>query len=77
MKISNTVLLFLLGSLLAAAGEVDRLISDLREGDKVARREAARSLAQLGPEATPAVPALVRALDEAEERLGRVPSQGA
>ena len=57
MKISNTVLLFLLGSLLAAAGEVDRLISDLREGDKVARREAARALALLGPEAKPAVSA--------------------
>ncbi|MCH2383222.1 MAG: HEAT repeat domain-containing protein [Pedosphaera sp.] len=69
MKISNTVLLFLLGSLLAAAGEVDRLISDLREGDKVARREAARALALLGPEAKPAVPALVRALDDDQEQV--------
>ena len=69
MKISNTILLFLLGSLLAAAGEVDRLISDLREGDKVARREAARALALLGPEAKPAVPALVRALDDDQEQV--------
>ena len=69
MKISNTVLLFLLGSLLVAAGEVDRLISDLRRGDKVTRREAARSLALLGPAAKPAVSALVKGLDDDEEQV--------
>mgnify|MGYP000588777217 CR=1 FL=1 len=54
---------------MAAAAEVDELISDLVDGGKVARREAARSLALIGPEAKAAVPALARALDDDEVQV--------
>ena len=69
MKISGTIFIFLMGALMAAAAEVDELISDLVDGDKVARREAARSLALIGPEAKAAVPALARALDDDEVQV--------
>ena len=64
MKISGTIFIFLMGVLMTAAAQVDELISDLVDGGKVARREAARSLALIGPEAKAAVPALARALDD-------------
>ena len=66
MKISGTIFIFLMGVLMTAAAQVDELISDLVDGGKVARREAARSLALIGPEAKAAVPALARALDDDE-----------
>ena len=75
MKIWKTVFLFLLWALLTgsgsiiAAGEVDELIKDLSSGDKVKRREAARSLSLLGQEGKSAVPALVKALDDDEEQV--------
>ena len=54
---------------MTAAAQVDELISDLVDGGKVARREAARSLALIGPEAKAAVPALARALDDDEVQV--------
>ena len=41
MKISGTIFIFLMGALMTAAAQVDELISDLVDGGKVARREAA------------------------------------
>ena len=69
MKISGTIFIFLMGALMTAAAQVDELISDLVDGGKVARREAARSLALIGPEAKAAVPALARALDDDEVQV--------
>ena len=64
MKFFYTASVLLLGGLLAGAGEVEDLIAELDSGDKVKRREAARSLALLGPDAKAAVPALVKGLDD-------------
>jgi HEAT repeat protein len=69
MKISGTIFIFLMGALMTASAQVDELISDLVDGGKVARREAARSLALIGPEAKAAVPALARALDDDEVQV--------
>ncbi|MBC8243827.1 MAG: HEAT repeat domain-containing protein [Verrucomicrobia bacterium] len=69
MKIFTTMLILIFGMLLVPGATVEELISELRQGDKVARREAARSLAQLGPKAKPAVPALVKALDDDQEQV--------
>ena len=64
MKFFKTVSAILLGVVLANAGEVEDLIGELGSDDKVKRREAARSLALLGPAARPAVPALIKGLDD-------------
>ena len=69
MKFFKTVSAILLGVLLANAGEVEDLIGELGSGDKVKRREAARSLALLGPAARAAVPALIKGLDDDEEQV--------
>ena len=69
MKFFYTASVLLLGGLLAGAGEVEDLIAELDSGDKVKRREAARSLALLGPDAKAAVPALVKGLDDDEEQV--------
>ena len=69
MKLFKTVSVLLLGVLLVNAGEVEDLISELGSGDKVKRREAARSLALLGPDAKAAVPALVKGLEDDEEQV--------
>ena len=69
MKFFNTVIVLLLGGILAGAGEVEDLITELSGSDKVKRREAARSLALLGPDAKAAVPALVKGLDDDEEQV--------
>ena len=69
MKFFKTVSAILLGVLLANAGEVEDLIGELGSGDKVKRREAARSLALLGPAARAAVPALITGLDDDEEQV--------
>ena len=69
MKFFKTVSATLLGVLLANAGEVEDLIGELGSGDKVKRREAARSLALLGPAARAAVPALIKGLDDDEEQV--------
>ena len=69
MKFFYTVSVLLIGGLLAGAGEVEDLIAELDSGDKVKRREAARSLALLGPDAKAAVPALVKGLDDDEEQV--------
>jgi len=69
MKFFETVSVLLLGVLLVSAGEVEDLISELGSGDKVKRREAARSLALLGTDAKAAIPALVKGLDDDEEQV--------
>ena len=69
MKIFKTVSVLLLSGLLMHADEVEDLIQELGRGDKVKRREAARSLALLGPKAKAAVPALVKGLDDDEEQV--------
>ena len=75
MKPAITSLLLLIGAVAVGTGqafaatEVDELIADLADGGKVARREAARSLALLGPEAKAAVPALAKALDDDEVQV--------
>ena len=72
MKFFYTASVLLLGGLLAGAGEVEDLIAELDSGDKVNRREAARSLALLGPDAKAAVPALVRGSTMTRNRSFRV-----
>ena len=47
----------------ADSGSVDQLIKDLGSDELETRRDAAYALAALGPEARPAVPALVEALN--------------
>ena len=69
MKFFKTVSAILLGVVLANAGEVEDLIGELGSDDKVKRREAARSLALLGPAARAAVPALIKGLDDEEEQV--------
>ena len=69
MKIFKTVSVLLLSGLLMHADEVEELIQELGSGDKVKRREAARSLALLGPKAKAAVPALVKGLNDDEEQV--------
>ena len=54
--------------MLVNANEVDDLIQNLGSGDKAKRREAARSLSLLGAKAKPAVPALIKGLDDDEEQ---------
>ena len=76
MKFFKTVSAILLGVVLANAGEVEDLIGELGSDDKVKRREAARSLALLGPAARAAVPALIKGLDDDEEQVFEAWSDG-
>ncbi len=74
MKARNTFFLLAIGAMAVAVGQVfaadvGELINDLTDGNKFTRREAARSLALLGPEAKPAVPALVDALDDDQDQV--------
>ncbi|MDP6252262.1 MAG: HEAT repeat domain-containing protein, partial [Verrucomicrobiota bacterium] len=74
MNARNIFPLVMLGAMLIAVGQafaadVEELINDLNDGNKVTRRGAARSLALLGPEAKAAVPALVDALDDDQEQV--------
>jgi len=74
MKARNTFSLLAIGAITVAvaqvfAADVGELINDLTDGNKFTRREAARSLALLGPEAKPAVPALVAALDDDQDQV--------
>ena len=69
MKFFITISILLLGVLVINAREVEGLILELGSGDKVKRREAARSLALLGPAAKAAVPALIKGLDDDEEQV--------
>ncbi len=65
----KTVFALIIGSMLVNANEVDDLIQNLGSGDKAKRREAARSLSLLGAKAKPAVPALIKGLDDDEEQV--------
>jgi len=61
----------LAGSLLATAQaqDIDTWVRDLQQGDATQRREAAFQLHQLGPEAAPALPALIKALEDREQQV--------
>jgi HEAT repeat protein len=65
----------LVGILLCAAAaqgaEVGELIKQLQEGDNEARRAAARSLGEGGPESKAAVPALIHALKDRDTFVRR------
>ena len=48
---------------------ITQLIDDLKSGNTQERRNAARSLGELGPEAAEALPALIPALDDGDEQV--------
>src|SRR5687767_9245605 len=53
----------------ADAERLQKLIDELKNGDRGARREAAYQIHQLGKEAKPAVPALIKALGDSEQQV--------
>ena len=67
--ILRQVLVLLLSAVVARSADVPGLIADLSSGDAKTRREAAYELHQLAPEATTAVPALAKALDDSEDQV--------
>lgn len=62
MRLFWTACFVLVVSVLPARAQVDELIGELTTGAPDARRVAARKLGQIGDEAKPAIPALVKAL---------------
>jgi HEAT repeat protein len=51
--------------------QVARLIKGLKEQRGMARKDSAKALAQIGPDAKDAVPALVEALKDPDDTVGR------
>jgi HEAT repeat protein len=64
-----------LGVALAAAADVEELIQKLKSSDNDARRAAAKSLAEAGTEAKPALDALAKALKDNDRFVRRFAAQ--